>query len=290
MKIKIMLALCLVFALALGAAYSRYQAPQWIEPVTGDPFAFRTGKMKIGGRGGTSGVTNAFQIGVNGDTYWFDASGVTRISIDENGNVVTFDSGGVTTQVLPSDSVVLIDNVNDLSTWGARAPAGASYFQTEPGKTYIVDFVAIIGTGDFPTSGVSRVPWSGVSAILPDASQGDGSTVKFIIGATSSGNVAGTAYAPMLTGGTTTLQIWSYPGRGVTDYSLSVDGTYDGSPQNAARITMNMSQGGLGAVVELPAISTTGVSVYELDQLGESLTVRLDSGAVSAYPTHLNAW
>jgi len=82
-------------------------------------------------------------------------------------------SDGTVDYYKPANRVVYINKASQLTTWsGQAATAGQSYFQTEPGKIYVVDLEALYKSGVTDGNGVSafsNVVFSGVSAILPDA-------------------------------------------------------------------------------------------------------------------------
>lgn len=184
-------------------------------------------------------------------------------AIDFNGTPVkNFDA---------TDDIVYIDNVSDLSTWSGAA-AGSSYFQMEEGHTYIVDLQAIIASGTAPTSGVSTVAFSGVTAHLPRATVfnsgttpgavgTDEQTVRVIYGHTSSSAVSD-APIPF------TIQVWPAPDSGATTFRSN---GYPGS--------QNMVGAASGTSVYVPGYT----GFHNITGIGEGIAYILKhNSAVSA--------
>ena len=160
------------------------------------------------------------------------------------------------------DDVVYIDNVSDLSTWSGAA-AGSSYFQTEAGKTYIVDVQSIVTSGTAPTSGVSTQAFSAVSAMLPLATTT--STKKFVqIVLAQVGS--GTSAAPI----PFTCEIWPAVPTGTTMFRGS----------GALKTSQNM----LGAAAGVTPYTVGVTGYHNLNDIGESMKYGLVyNAAVSAY-------
>lgn len=190
-----------------------------------------------------------------------DDAGVVRFKVQPDGSIILLNSSGVTTTNFPSTPVILIDSVDDLSTWPGAA-AGSSYFQTEAGRTYIVDPIAIVSTGTAPGSGVSTVAFSGVSAILPLVTTGnDHGTVTIVYGRASSGT--STSPIPF------EVQVWPAPLAGATRWGYQTIGN-----QNIAGQTTS----GTSTV----AISATTGS-RNINEIGKKATFMLFyNSAVSA--------
>lgn len=216
----------------------------------------------------------------------YDTSGQTRFFVDGSGNITAYNSSGGVESYSPSSRTVYIDSTDDLSTLSGQAStAGQSYFQTEPGKTYIVDPHAIATTGCAPggTSAMGTGTFSAVSAFLPDASTYEGPAYDVrIVFAT----IGATGYAVALTG-STGVQVWPFPGTtGLTAYGLPAD-QYDtayrsaNTPQTLA--TVYSANGTLGT-----HRVASGVSYWEIDKLNESATFGLENGSVSAFVKERN--
>jgi len=189
--------------------------------------------------------------------------------VDASGNVWILDTSGNTSWCFQRDRFVYIDNVTDLSTWDGAA-GGSSYFQTEANKTYVVDLQAINFSAE---SGASMGgSWTGVTAVLPLATADtDKMSVKILLANTG-------AYTGIVTG-STTVQVWPAPSAGVTNYSLTESGTYDGHIQSM--IGQEVSGSTVFTVIEDSA-PTPDVS---LNINGESQTWMLFyNSSVSASP------
>lgn len=168
---------------------------------------------------------------------------------------------GIPVQAFDQDAVI-IDNKAKLSTWSGTATAGQSYFQTEPGKRYIVDLYAIKASG-------MTGSFSGVTAVLPNAALYPESVVKIemaITGATGYPQWAAQA------AGVTALVVVPYPGTGTTYYGMSAP------PQTmrSYRLIAGEAPGNLGMA--------SGATFWSLDFPGESAAFALAKSSVSAYP------
>lgn len=148
----------------------------------------------------------------DGSHSFYDNAGTRRLFIEDDGDMYFMDASGVTDNYLPSDKIVIIDTLAELSTWSVAPDAGAgSYFQMEAGKTYIVDLQAIYEDDKTATTGVTEIQgWSAVSAMLPLATAVNHlKTVTVMWGITSSTN-GGT--------GATEVQVWPAPAAGSTTF------------------------------------------------------------------------
>lgn len=194
----------------------------------------------------------------------FDADGVTRYYVNGSGDLAMYDASSNRDTYIPSDKIVIIDTLAELSTWSG-AEAGSSYFQTDVGKTYFVDFEAIRTESKGTTTGVTTSPWSGVSAILPLAnSTSNLGTVT--IGIICSGS---TGYAPMMAG-VTTVQVWPATLAGATRF---------GEPSVGNQNMMYHSSSSTPFYVG----SSTNTYDVGINYLNESITWRLfNNSSVSA--------
>lgn len=137
-----------------------------------------------------------------------------------------------------SDNIVYIDNVNDLKTWEG-ASAGQSWFPTEAGKAYYVDFHAIQTSKNGDGTGVSESPFSAVTAVMAKADKNSHEKkVKILVVTTGP-----TGYAVALTG-STEVQVWgAISSSAVTNWSATSTGTQAGTIQN-----IHVVQAGTNAV------------------------------------------
>ena len=101
-----------------------------------------------------------------------DTSDVVRWQIDSNGLPSIYNSSGTKIWGIdsigsPSDKVVVINDMDQLSTWAGNnidtARSGSSYYQMESGKTYIVDAIAL--KLDNPTQSYATI--GGVTLHMP---------------------------------------------------------------------------------------------------------------------------
>lgn len=168
-------------------------------------------------------------------------------------------------------NVVWIDSVDDLSTWNG-ADSGQSYFQTVAGRTYIVDLHAINASGTAPTSGVSSISFTGVTAILPDASIANNKNQVTILVGTS----GATGYATAASG-VTIVQVWPYAGSGATRYG-------EPSVDHQNMVVRPVISGHTAYQVNSDAVATfTGRGDTTINNLGESVTwMLMYNSAVSA--------
>jgi len=191
-----------------------------------------------------------------------------------NGVFQKKDSSGNVDAYVPADRVVYITTPSQLSTWtGQAATAGQSYFQCSPSTTYVIDPHAIATYGCAPGGTTAMGTFSGVSAILPDAStySGPAYDVTVILATTGA-----TGYAVALTG-CTGVEVWPYPGTGATSYNADATTT----PQTLATI---YTTNGTTSTHDV----TSGVSYWEIDRLNENATFGLEDSSVSAFVKNRN--
>jgi hypothetical protein len=189
------------------------------------------------------------------------------------------DASGNLDFYVPSDRVVYITQPSQLSTWsGQAATAGQSYYQTEPGKTYIVDPHAIASYGCAPGGTTAMGTFSGVSLILPNAAIYEGPAYDVTIMLSTTG---ATGYAVALTGNTAVF-VWPFAGStGLTAYGKT-PATYATSyrsactPQTLHTVYTTNGTTGTNRVA-------SGVSYWEIDKLNENATFGLENGSVSAF-------
>jgi hypothetical protein len=121
-KLYMLLGLCLVFTLTVAARYSRYQAPQWIELISGDSWAWRVSD---------SSEVVRFQIDTDGTPNLYNSSGtkvwgVSALGANESLNretetTLTWDSTyGFNITLAESASIYKID-VSDATNSSAGA-------------------------------------------------------------------------------------------------------------------------------------------------------------------------
>ena len=160
--------------------------------------------------------------------------------------------------------IVIIDTLAELNTWSGAA-AGASYFQMEAGKTYLVDFEAIRTESKGTTTGVTMIPWSAVSAMAPIANSTT-NEMTFTVGIICSGT---SGYAPAMAG-VTTVQVWPAPLAGATRFGEPSVGN-----QNMVYHSSSSTPFYVG--------SSTNTYDVGINYLNESITWRLfNNSAVSA--------
>jgi len=170
-------------------------------------------------------------------------------------------TGSSVSNFVSTPPIVNIDDLSDLSTWSGAA-SGSSYFQTEAGKTYIVDPQAIFDSVKTAGTGVTEVQgWSGVTAHLPLATATNSNQTVTIMWATT-GSLAGGS-------GSTTVQVWPAPLAGATMFRGS--GAI-GSQNSSGQATSGSSVVAVGVV-----------GSYNIDAYGETGTWMLFyNSAVSA--------
>lgn len=183
----LLLGLCLVFTLVLGAAYSRYQPPQWIETVTDETWALRVSEPGVGGRGA-------------------DSSAGVVFAVLPDGTIAQYDTSGNTTYERKANQVVVIDGRSDLSTFtgGGVAESGQSYYQMQAGHIYEVDLQAIADSD-------TDTPFTGVTMMLPYVVAANDNMevgVRLVV-------TGGTGYATAMAG-VTPIYVWPYTNSGVT--------------------------------------------------------------------------
>jgi len=162
-----------------------------------------------------------------------DGSGTTLFKISNQGQI-------------NNQNIVMIDNIDDLSAWADTT--GASYFQMEWGKTYIVDPHAIATSNDGSPAGatVFANEWaSSVSAILPLATATSHKESVTVTWATT-GDFAGGS-------GVTAVGVWSAPYAGVTAY-----GHLSGQIQNMT----GMATSGSSVITVMSGTSSQNINSY----------------------------
>ena len=212
-----------------------------------------------------------------------DQAGTSIWRLDKTGNLSIIDSSGVTDTYIPRDRVVYITSYSQLSTWSGAA-AGQSYFQCEPGKTYIVDPHAIVVSNNVAGGGApggtsaAMLAFSGVSAILPDSSVYDGPAYDVT---TLLATTGASGYAVAMTG-STGIQVWPFQGNaGLTAYGKSpafYATSYRSSNTPYTMATLYTTLGSVSTYRVAP-----GVSYWEVDRLGEQATFGLENSSVSAF-------
>ena len=250
------------FACLLGLLF------MWI--IAGDAFADHTDFDSLGLQATTT------------DTYILqakDRNGVSRFYLDLNGNEYGYDSSGTVDTYRPSDRVVYITSGTQLSSWpGNSATGGQSYFQTEPGKTYIVDLYKIANSVNASgTSIFDHVNFIGVSAILSNSELYVGPAYNTTVGIVCTG---ATGYLDMGSG-VTVVEVWTYPGTiaGLTAYGKNA--SYYAPAFRSGNTPQSMS----GAVYNGANAYVAGGSRWVINKLGDFATFGLGGlSAVSVYP------
>uniref|UniRef100_A0A6M3IG56 Uncharacterized protein n=1 Tax=viral metagenome TaxID=1070528 RepID=A0A6M3IG56_9ZZZZ len=204
----------------------------------------------------------------DGSHSFYDNAGTRRLFIEDDGDMYFMDASGVTDNYLPSDKIVIIDTLAELSTWtGISTDGSGSYFQTEAGKTYIVDMFAITndGAAQQGTTAFGASNFSAVSAMLPLATAADHMKTVTVMWATTSDVASGS--------GTTEVQVWPAPYAGATAYRTGL-GAFDTTTENASI----MATSGSSVITVSLIAGSRGIDAY-----GESGTWMLFyNSAVSA--------
>jgi len=186
--------------------------------------------------------------------------------VKKDGSFYLYDSDGATVYARPANNVVYIDSYADLSTWDSPlaaigTEAGQSYFQTEAGKTYVVDPHAIYLSGNFDVA-----VFSAVSAIMPLAA----ATNNHLDATIMIASTGATGYI-LAEAGVTAVQIWPSPLAGATRF---------GEPSVGQQ---NMIYHADSSATAYAVGSSTNTYDQYLDVLGESVTYRMyNNSAVSA--------
>lgn len=190
-----------------------------------------------------------------------------------NGTIQQVNSSGTTDFYSPANKVVYITSATQLSTWG-NAAAGQSYYQTEPGKTYLVDPWALahslVSAGG--VSAFEHATFSGVTLVLPDASKFHGPAYDVTVGVVCDNDAGASA---LLTGATPVLvyPFGGSPGAGLTKYGYAATGPSQTMLQERT----------LNGVPNVVLQVTSGGSYWELNRLGEHAVFGLEDSAVSAF-------
>jgi len=207
----------------------------------------------------------------------------------------TRDQSGNSGYLAPT--IVLIDHIEKLKAWEGTSSnvtgwsgvsgSGASYFQMEANKIYLVDphriansSLGVTGYGSATTAfatGADATTFSQVTGILPLATATNhlATVGAYLI---SSGP---TGYA-VIQSGNTPLRIWAAAGLGVSDYANTIKGLYD------------MGKGGtrfpsvyIQTAQVVPPVLYSGISTYiagVTDQLGTGFNA---GGGISIYENEI---
>lgn len=230
----------------------------------------------------------ADQGNVDSFAIWDTSVGVSAFRVTENGDMYGLDTAGNTDFYRPRDRVVRLFKASQFTSWEKQAAtAGMSIYQLALGKIYEVDLQAIYLSGVTDGHGVSAfatAAWSGVTLLLPDATNSCGPAFDLTVTVVSGTSVyAGNSIYTAGISGNTVVQVWAYPGMaGLTAYHLpavSYDTAYRSgcTPQTLlTEYTTNGSTGTYGV--------GTGVSYWELNKVGESTTFSFrNQSGVSAF-------
>lgn len=194
-------------------------------------------------------------------------------SRDGSGNMETY---------LPPDRVYVIDNQSELSTLSGAA-AGQSYYQLDPGKTYVIDPYAILESMNtalgYDEGGTSAWPdFAGISVYLPDASTYSGPAYDTQVIMAVTGNTGW----PHLNSGGTVIQVWPFPGTaGISAYGIGAE-NYAVSYRSGCTPQTLQTEYTTNGTTSTTAMAS-GVSYWEINKPGENAVFALEDSSVSAY-------
>lgn len=196
-------------------------------------------------------------------------------------SIKSYDGDGNLDTYVPADRVVYIDRATQLSTWGG-ATSGQSYYQCEPGKTYVVDPYMISVSGVTSGNGISaftKAPFTGVSLILPNAKLYSGPAYDTTVLVAT---IGATGYLVNVSGNTI-VQVWPYPGTvaGLTAYGKEAATYGNAYRAGCTPQTMHSYYSVNGTVTH--ERQGSGVSYYELNKQGESAVFGTFDSQVSAF-------
>lgn len=202
-------------------------------------------------------------------------SGTTVFSVDNQGRV-------------NNDDVVILNNVNQFTTYAGSSGSGASIYRTLWGKRYIVDPYAIsISRGLGALGAVTAIQaFTGVSMILPYAT----SSASMYQSTTVEMRLTGTTGYDFCKSGGTKIWVWAPVHPSATSYNTSSANVSAfaqsvvnaGATYQTVHVALpNMSESTVtyfGATNKITSL-TTGGSVWGINKPGESYTFEYVNGS-----------